>query len=356
MNKMFIPERINVGFQERNDTYTGKLAYVIYYDKKGVLRKEKSWNSWRNHKIDSVEYDNKPTSGFVLNKKVGGYKSDWNFRNAYVRIYDPRNFEFEITVENLLFILAQCDCTKGKGLEGEFVYGWSGTDLVLLPVESETYKESLDFSDLQGKKVSAKELILGASYETKSQQKLTYLGRFMHRELYQQYRPRKAKKEYIFWNGKDFCFYSSMSDIARLISSNIHSDYSDLVEKYQKSIYYDEPDHLFLKQGTLKSCKNYTGHVEWMLDNNRFVSVTYNYPYKENSYNYDFDAEPSSSHYSRIYSLENGQIKAEWARGGSRNNPKYSKSSYYADTIGWIKPQYQQLYVKMKSGSEHKIG
>ena len=29
---IFIPKEIKVGFQERDSTYTKKLAYVIYYD------------------------------------------------------------------------------------------------------------------------------------------------------------------------------------------------------------------------------------------------------------------------------------------------------------------------------------
>ena len=40
--KMNIPDIINVGYQERNGTYTGKLAYVVYTDSKGKLRKENS--------------------------------------------------------------------------------------------------------------------------------------------------------------------------------------------------------------------------------------------------------------------------------------------------------------------------
>ncbi len=55
---IFIPEKINVGFQERSDTYTKKLAYVIYFDQKGVLRKEASWNSWRDRKIDNIIHEN----------------------------------------------------------------------------------------------------------------------------------------------------------------------------------------------------------------------------------------------------------------------------------------------------------
>lgn len=45
----FIPKRINVGYQERQGTYTGKLAYIIYFDEKGKLRKETSWNGWRDN-------------------------------------------------------------------------------------------------------------------------------------------------------------------------------------------------------------------------------------------------------------------------------------------------------------------
>ena len=47
-SNIFIPKIINVGYQNRSGTYTGKLAYVIYYDEKGKLRKEASWNNWRD--------------------------------------------------------------------------------------------------------------------------------------------------------------------------------------------------------------------------------------------------------------------------------------------------------------------
>lgn len=138
---IFVPTKINVGFQERKDTYTGKLAYVIYFDEKGKLRKETSWQGWRDENIPNEIYDNEPMEGFVLNKKVGGDRYGWNPRQTYTRVYDPRGFEFEITIPNLLWILENCNCIKGKGLEGEFVYGWDGKELVLVPVESSDYKE-----------------------------------------------------------------------------------------------------------------------------------------------------------------------------------------------------------------------
>jgi hypothetical protein len=179
-SNIFIPKRINVGYQNRSDTYTKKLAYVIYYDEKGKLRKETSWNSWRDDKIEPQEFDNEPTSGFVLNKKVGDYDSGWNHRHAYVRIYDPRNFEFEITIENLLYILENTSAIKGKGLEGDFVYGWDGKDLVLIPTESPDYRSINEYNNIlhNNETIKAKDLIIGATYLTKDNHEMIYIGKY----------------------------------------------------------------------------------------------------------------------------------------------------------------------------------
>ena len=178
---IYVPKKIKIGFNKREDTYNGKLAYVIYYDEKGKLRKEASWDSWRDEKIDPEEYDNEPTSGFVLNKKVGDYSGDWGaHRQAYCRIYDPRGFEFEITINNLLFILEHCTCCPGKGLEGDFVYGWDGKDLVLLPTNSPDYIEIEKYSKRinERKTFKGKDLIIGATYLTKDNEEWVYMGRF----------------------------------------------------------------------------------------------------------------------------------------------------------------------------------
>lgn len=182
MNNIFIPKKINVGYQNRSDTYTGRLAYIIYYDQRGKLRKEASWRNWRDESIPNDEFDNIPTTGFVLNKKVGDYSSGWDHRHAYCRVYDPRNFEFEITIENLLYILENTSSIKGKGLEGEFVYGWDGKDLVLMPVGSPDYKQISEYNEIVHNKqsVKAKELIMGATYLSKENDEQIYMGKFDH--------------------------------------------------------------------------------------------------------------------------------------------------------------------------------
>lgn len=241
--QFFIPEKIKVGFQEREGTYTGKLAYVIYYDKKGILRKEKSWQSWRDKKIEPIEFINEPTEGFVLNKKAGGYSTGWNHRNTYIRVYDPRDFEFEISVANLLFILSECDCSRGKGLEGKFVYAWDGSELVLLPTNSQDYKNSTEFTNLKDQKVYSKDLIEGASYLTKNQNIWIYLGRFDYHFLVDpesygyktQHKNGILKNMYVFWDKDHLVVTKNVSKLATLYSDIVCSNFAELVDAYYKS-------------------------------------------------------------------------------------------------------------------------
>jgi hypothetical protein len=247
-DQMKIPAKIKVGYNKRDDTYTGKLAYVIYYDEKGKIRKEASWLSWCNKELGSDEFANEPTSGFVLNKKVGDYKSDWNHRMAHIRVYDPRGFEFEIGVENLLYILQECTSTKGKGLEGEFVYAWDKSDLVLLPVCSQEYVSSREFTDGLSKKVTKADMREGCVYITKKQETVIYLGKhvWFEGDTYQSdnlYKYADKGERHIFAytekreNEYDPKYFSDtgFTKLASKVSDVIATDYAEKFEEFKKS-------------------------------------------------------------------------------------------------------------------------
>ena len=242
--KLYVPEKLKVGFNKRKDTYTEKLGYVIYYDHKGVLRKEKSCQSWRDKSIPMVDIDNEPTEGFVLNKKTGDYTgSRWeNGRQAHIRVYDPRGFEFEISVNNLLYILENCDCFKGKGIEGKMVYAWDGTELVLVPCSSGDYKSITEHSDLQKHKFSFRSLVFGARYKLKDGRDVVYIGLNDHYEktyvdqLYGQFRYKRVKKRrHIFRSGNQNLVINNSNQIAYRIGEDISPEAYTYLSDYNAS-------------------------------------------------------------------------------------------------------------------------
>lgn len=282
-NTIFLPKLIKVGLQKRSDTYTKKLGYIIYNDGK-VWRKETSWEGWRDKKIKSLEFNNEPLDGFVLNKKAGGGSSGWNHRQTYCRVYDPRGFEFEITIPNLLYILENSTSIKGKGLEGKFVYGWEGKDLILIPEEAPEYKEMLAFTNLQECKVAKKDLILGGIYLDNQMRKVVFL------EEAPSYSYDGIKSD-----GKKLWFYNldrTYSQLLTIEMKNIKSytgeiaqDYAELTEKLDKYDYYKpkKEQEIVFRDATIQELeKHYNWEERYTIENGKPKRV-----YLHKGYNYD---------------------------------------------------------------------
>ncbi len=311
---IFIPKIIRVGSVERTGTYTNKLSYVIYYDSKNKLRKEASWESWRNKEIEPENFDNIPTEGFVLNKRAGGYDTGWNHRNTYCRIYDPRGFEFEITIENLLYILENTNSIKGKGLEGSFVYGWSSSDLILIPTLAPEYVEISNFTNMINKpeSIKGKDLVFGGRYKNNQNEELTYLGRF---DIYN-YGTNKGLvywfcKKSLNWKNEPYnqvIHLSSLSGrIIQTISTEPVDNYADLMEEIQhrqdyspideNATEYEKCDLEYIRS----NCKSYY-NIFHIFDSNRWIEVTLRQNYSNSLYKLE------DRHYNRIhlnYSIKN---------------------------------------------------
>lgn len=291
-NSIKLPDKVRVGYQSRSDTYTKSLAYIIYYDEKGKLRKETSWEGWRDKKIEPNDYDNVPTEGFVLNKKAGGYDSGWNHRQTYCRVYDPRGFEFEITIPNLLYILENTNSIKGKGLEGEFVYGWSGKELVLIPVSSPDYEELNKYNNIIKQKdyIKAKDLKIGATYLKKNNTSVVYMGKFnkyeyenrvyKYNDYLNDYHNLTVKNEglmhyFVLINDKnEVCGFETHKSISQkfisCLSEECHNNYADFIsylEKSSKYSPYDKSKDQFIPY-TLEEFKN------CYLDSQSFYTLT----------------------------------------------------------------------------------
>jgi hypothetical protein len=236
-SNLFIPTKLRVGFVNRNDTFTGKLAYVIYYDEKGQIRKETSWDSWRDKNIPAIEIDNKPHAGFILNKGIKRW-GHWGDKAEKVRVYDPRDFEFEIDIPNLLGILMHSDVSK-RDITQECVYAWANSKLVLLPTNSTEYQESVAYTEKQNKSISTKELQLGHTYsQRKTDKELMYVGYFPwydsdHNNYSYSTQILKGKK-HIFFDGSSYVI-PSVATLAEDITGEHSDEYADIVDQFHKS-------------------------------------------------------------------------------------------------------------------------
>lgn len=266
-DQLFIPKEIKVGYNQRSDTYTEKLGFIIYKDAKGVWKQEKAWERWRDEREGVNEYENLPTEGFVLNKDVGGVKCGWSYhsRTEKIRVYDPRGFEFEITIPNLLFILAESPSIPGKGLTGEFVYSWdNGGGVILMPCCSNEYKQSLTFTSIQGNKLDKGELIEGAVYQNKQQENLIYLGRhttYCNDINYTHYNTFSPKPQYIFYdeNADRFVTYTTLEQISNLVDAAPVANYAYLVDKLQNNKFVGKVESFDSRGTSIKWKSQYYG-------------------------------------------------------------------------------------------------
>lgn len=389
---IFIPKKINVGFQNRDDTYTGKLAYVICYDEKGKLRKEKSWNSWRDQNIPNEEFDNVPISGFVLNKRAGGVEESygWNTRKTYCRVYDPRNFEFEITIENLLYILENANSIKGKGLEGDFVYGWSGKDLVLLPVESPDYKEITNYNNIifNNESIKAKDLIIGATYLDKENKEYVYMGKYDYFSIgYQwiengEYKTSKYYKDVpyghfkinckcindlnygkYYWfaykydnNEWGFCQYKSISKnkFITCVNTKCSDDYANIYEQMIRNNSYspiDENKDKYIPY-TFDEFKMYAEKEEDRYGTGRYVKYNYRF-YSDSGVEYEIICDKNSNNWTvrRVYTTKDTEDYYNRFDFITKSMNHYYESKTIIpmsieELYERLKPCYREVYLK----------
>lgn len=241
MKNFIIPEKIDVGYQERRDTYTDKLAFVTYIDDLGKMRFENSWKSWCSDDIPKDKFDNVPTTGFILNKNSG--KQWGHFERAeFVRVYDPRGFEIEISTDNLMKIILHNGISKGNSIEGELVYGWEvgKKKLSLMPVTCEEYVKHIKLENcFQGmiqlsKGNISKQLIPGKQYKSKSNNIYIYLGNL---EGCFRFRYEIAKKLHLFYNltTGEYASHNTLTPLTHVLSQD--ADINHLLEIYSTSIF-----------------------------------------------------------------------------------------------------------------------
>ena len=192
-----------------------------------------------------------------------------------MRVYDQREFEFEISIDNLVGILMYSDISKRDIVE-ECVLAWAGKDLVLLPVNSEEYRTSVEYTNKQSLKISTKDFVKGHLYEKKkSDGNLMYMG-------YHEYFDEVSYKGEHKFLGKKHVFYDmnlskfvtpSVGVIAKTVLAEVHATFPKIDQKLHSGMHLQETRDIIIKQG--KTAKNSTYYQYFKMVEGKILSLNF---------------------------------------------------------------------------------
>jgi hypothetical protein len=353
---LFIPTTLKVGFQSRPDTFNGKLAYIIYYDEKNKLRKESSWTSWRDESLGTLDIPNTPMNGFVFNKGIqrDNY-SGWGGGRSVLRVHDPRDFEFEISVDNLIGIMAHSDISK-RDIAESCVFAWAGPELVLLPINSQAYRDSVAFTAKQSQKLTSKSLVKGHTYTMKKEEgDFIYMGamdwfdwtekdvrednkqpvyrtqRFCYLAL--NLRHRNLGKKHIFFHAQKNTFIPiSVDRLSSCTYDAVHLDFPKLVDQWTAS-YHSQPIVGIIQStnsdDTMPTRSQYVAYIQGQSTQG---DITFHYKQENTSWYqegrpYTFHTAPDGFALDHIHTRSSGCSYSPVHLSTRQTNPSRAKAS-----------------------------
>lgn len=173
-----IPDQMFVAFVRSNqDGYVHK-GYTIPYgtdaaSKKRQLNLRHSTHADREGGLEPVVLDNKPMYGFKISRKLrsNGWRSDIQT----VSIEDPRGFEFEVSVANLIMLTDSNLIHNGEIIQ-QCVWARDGVINILLPINSQPYLDAVVNTERVSKRVNTRSVKPGNQVLLHDGMKGTYMG------------------------------------------------------------------------------------------------------------------------------------------------------------------------------------
>lgn len=153
--KLIVPNEIRYGIQERYDTYSKKLGYMIYANKSnGTYGQQLSFEGWRDKRFEPKDISNDYQLGFVLNK--GHLNKYYYGASAKFRVFHPEGFEFEISLENLSMLMDNTIISYGE-INVPCCIGWDGANVYLVPQVDLKNKVQIEHFDVSKNRNKAAE-------------------------------------------------------------------------------------------------------------------------------------------------------------------------------------------------------
>ena len=179
--KIKIPTKHYCGMQKRGDDDL-PLGFITPYGtdqaaKNRIDTVDKWARGWRgNNNLPATVLNNTPMAGFKLSDTIKR-TSSWGRGNVVWRIDDPRGFELEITNNNLMQIML-CAMVVDAEIICPCVWGREGAENVLIPTDSQLYKDAMLNTERQKKTVSTRDVKPGNTIVLQNGVKGKYLGAF----------------------------------------------------------------------------------------------------------------------------------------------------------------------------------
>jgi hypothetical protein len=167
-------DKLYVGFQKRNTESGSPLGSLIPWGEDAASKKKMlQIDSWGDKKLKAVTLDNVPVSGFRISDSAR--QSSWGGDNTWIQIEDPRGFELFISVDNMVQIMNGNTIIDGE-IKIPCVWGRDGSKNILLPVNSEPYKDAIENTERLKQTFNMRGVKPGNKLELKDGRVVVYYG------------------------------------------------------------------------------------------------------------------------------------------------------------------------------------
>lgn len=179
-----IPEKVYVGFQGRRGQDEVPLGFMTpYTDDEAGKKRQATVDQWAggrgygaNKTFNSVIIDNEPMYGFRLGRAI---RRSGHFGSgaSYVRIEDPRGFELEISIENLVAVLEDVAMERCEFV-GALIWGRvAGSQKnLLMAVDSDLYRGAVKTKAAVAQALPCKDFSIGDKIEAVTGETGIYMG------------------------------------------------------------------------------------------------------------------------------------------------------------------------------------
>lgn len=249
--QLYIPKKLKIGFQERKDSFDGKLSFITYYDNNGKISNETRWSRWCDGSISNLEIDNIPFKNATLNKNISHAGYRYGTGRTAIRIYDSRGFEYEIDIDNFMGIAQEYSVVKGE-ITGEFVYAFANNKVILLPVDSEQYKDAIKTTLNRNEKVDESSLTPGDVYLNDKEEECIYIGFYnMNKSIakYLNILVNKQKPSHVFYNNnKDIYEFIKIEKLGLKKDTLLPNEFEVYFNNYVGTIHEKEIEEIYIEK------------------------------------------------------------------------------------------------------------